>query len=74
MPQKKTNTTQTFSVSVRVDSRKLKKSQQYSVQVRVTGGRWIGKVLRTVGGLLRSRMFAAGTTLVAAAALARLAS
>ena len=67
MAKKKQNTTQTFGITIRIGS------QRYTVTIRATGGRWIGKALRAVGSRLRWPVIATGAALATATALARLA-
>ncbi|AMV28423.1 hypothetical protein VT84_28725 [Gemmata sp. SH-PL17] len=75
MAKKQKNVVRTFGVVVRFVSRVAgKDSQQYGVQVRVTGGRWIGSAARKFGRMLRSRLLAKGAVLALAAALIGIAS
>ena len=75
MAKKKKNMARTFGVAVRVESRAAgKDSQQYGVQVRVTGGQWIGNAVQGLGRLLQSRLLAKGAVLAIVAAIVRLAS
>ncbi|AMV26422.1 hypothetical protein VT84_18635 [Gemmata sp. SH-PL17] len=75
MAKKQKNTVRVFGITIRFASRAAgKDSQQYGVQVCVTGGKRIGNAARKFGRMLRSRLLAKGAVLALAAALIGIAS